>query len=372
MAKDYYEILGVTRTSSKEAIKKAYRKLARKWHPDINPGNKKAEDNFKTISEAYDCLSDDKKRKLYDEFGKDGLKTSFDVGKARQYKQWSTSRPETAEDFGKYTSYEDVFGDLFGSGDLGFTPTMSYRGRDVQYDMPTDLISSLKGFETEISISKMQKCTRCQGTGMEPGSKVAGCSSCKGSGRINIAQGPLQFTKPCPDCKGTGKSGPACRQCNGAARVRGIENIKVSIPPGVAEGTKVRVAGKGEPGLNGSDGDLYLLIHIKTHPLLIREGDNLNMEVPVTVREAVAGGSITIPTIDGNVNLKIPPGSQSGHVLRLKGKGACNFKTKKCGDLMAKLVVKGPQTGDKEVLDAVEKIEKHYQGDLRKDFYSHF
>ncbi|MFC1591184.1 molecular chaperone DnaJ [Thermodesulfobacteriota bacterium] len=367
MAKDFYEILGVPEDCSKDALKKAYRKLARKWHPDINPGNKAAEDTFKSISEAYDCLSDDTKRKIYDEFGKDGLKTGFDAAKARQYKQWSASRPETAQDFGKYTSYEDLFGDLFGAGDFGFGPAVSYRGRDVQYDMETDLISALKGFKTEISMQKMKKCSGCQGTGRESGAKVSSCSSCGGSGRINIAQGPLQFTKPCPGCNGTGKSGPACKQCSGTGVVMGTENITVSVPPGVAAGTKVRVAGKGEPGFNGSDGDLYLIIRIKPHPLLKREGDNLSMEVPVTVREAVAGGTITIPTIDGNVNLKIPPGSQSGHIMRLKGKGAANSKSKQQGDLMVKLVVKVPQTRDKEVLEAVETIEKHYQGDLRKD-----
>jgi len=373
MSRDFYEILGVKRDASQEQIKKAYRKLARKWHPDINPGNKDAEQKFKEISAAHECLGDEKKRKLYDEFGEDGLQAGFDAAKAREYKKWREYQQSGfgagGESFGRYGSYEDIFGDMFGfgTGQAGFRATASARGRDVEHDMTIDLISALKGFETELSMQKVKACEVCHGSGMDPGSNLSTCSTCGGSGRVNVSQGPMQFTKPCPTCKGHGQIGQPCKTCGGNGQVLGTERIKVVIPQGVKEGSKVRVAGKGEPGLNGGPpGDLYLIIHIKEHPLLRREGDNLYMEVPVTVREAVAGGTITIPTIEGEVNLKVPPGSQSGQMLKLRGKGAVNAKTKKKGDLMVKLIVKVPKTEDKDILEAVEKMDRLYKEDVRK------
>jgi molecular chaperone DnaJ len=373
MAKDLYEILGVSKKASKEEIKKAYRKLARKWHPDINPGNKEAEQKFKEISRAHEVLAKDEKRKLYDEFGEEGLQAGFDAEKARQYKQWETFQKGAgargAEGFGRYQSYEDIFGDLFGygRGAGGFRTAGAMRGRNIEHDMAIDLVSALRGFETELSMQKSKTCPGCQGTGTDPKSAITTCPTCNGSGRLNVAQGPMQFTKPCPQCGGHGKTGKTCTQCGGSGQVLGTERIRVTIPQGVKEGSKVRVAGKGEPGLNGGQpGDLYLVIHIKPHPFLKREGDNLYMEVPVTVHEAMAGGNINIPTIDGQVNVKVPPKSQSGQTLRLKGKGAVNPKTKKKGDLMVKLVVKVPQTENKEILEAVGKMDRYYKEDLRK------
>ncbi len=374
MAKDFYEILGVPKKASKEEIKKAYRKLARKWHPDINPGNKEAEQRFKDISRAYECLGKEDKRKLYDEFGEEGLLAGFDAEKAREYKQWQGFQARTgtgaAEGFGRYQSYEDVFGDLFGfgRGEGGFRTTASARGSDIHHDMTIDLVSALKGFETELSMQKVKVCLGCQGSGTEPGSVMTTCSACNGSGRLNVAQGPMQFTRSCPQCKGHGKVGKTCSQCGGSGRGLGTETIKVVIPQGVKEGSKVRVAGKGEPGLNGGQpGDLYLVVHIKPHPILRREDDNLYMEVPVTVREAMAGGSVTIPTIDGQVKVKVPSQSQSGQILKVKGKGAVNPKTKQRGDLMVKLVVKVPQTEDKGILEAVEKMDGLYKEDVRRN-----
>jgi molecular chaperone DnaJ len=373
MAKDFYEILGVPKKASKEEIKKAYRKLARKWHPDINPGNKEAEQRFKEISRAYECLGKEEKRKLYDEFGEEGLQSGFDAEKAKEYKEWQGFQPGagtgTAEGFGRYQSYEDVFGDLFGfdRGERGFRTTESVRGRDIQHDMTIDLISALKGFETEISMQKMKICPGCQGSGTDAGSVITTCSTCNGSGHLNVAQGPMKFTRSCPQCKGHGKVGKNCTQCNGNGQVLGTERIRVIIPQGVKEGSKVRVAGKGEPGLNGGKpGDLYLVVHMKPHPLLRREGDNLYMEVPVTVREVMVGGNITVPTMDGQVIVKVPSQSQNGQTLKLKGKGAVNPKTKQRGDLMVKLVVKVPQTDDKGVLEAVEKMDGFYKEDLRR------
>lgn len=374
MAEDFYEILGVSKNATQEEIKKAYRKLARKWHPDINPGNKEADQRFKDISRAYDCLGSEEKRELYDEFGEEGLQAGFDAEKAREYARWSSfqggARTGAGEGFGRYQSYEDIFGDLFGAGmeGSGFRTTMASRGRDIEHEMTIDLISALKGFETELAMQKTKTCPGCQGSGKDPDSSITSCPVCGGSGRQDVAEGPIQFTKPCPQCNGHGQTGKPCAQCGGSGRVLGTERIRVVIPQGVKDGSKVRVAGKGEPGLNGGQpGDLYLVIHLKPHPFLKRDGDNLTMEVPVTVREAMAGGTIRIPTIDGQVNLKVPPRSQSGQVLRLKGKGAVNVKTKKRGDLLVKLAVKVPKTDDKDILQAVQKMDRLYKGDLRKD-----
>ncbi len=374
MAKDLYEILGVSKTASKEDLKKAYRKLARKWHPDINPGNKDAEKKFKEISGAYDCLGDEKKRKLYDEFGEDALATGFDAEKARQYRQWGAAgggpyeRADASQNFGRYHSYEDIFGDLFGfgGGESGFAGTRTGRGQDIEYEMAIDLISALKGFETEIAMQKPMECQACRGTGVDPGVQATACSACGGSGRANVGNGPMQFTKTCSVCGGSGKIGKSCSSCNGMGRISGTEKIKVSIPKGVREGSKVRVSGKGEPGRNGgAAGDLYLIVHITPHAFIRREGDDLYMDVPVTVHEAMAGATITAPTIEGQVNVKVPAQSQNGQMLKLKGKGADNAKTREKGDLYIKLIVKVPKTSDREALEAVKKLDPLYAGDVR-------
>jgi molecular chaperone DnaJ len=387
MAEDFYKILGVNKDAEQDAIKKSYRKLARKWHPDLNPGNKEAEQKFKDISRAYDCLGDKEKRKLYDEFGEDGLQAGFDAQKAREYKKWDSFQREapggSGQDFGRYQSYEDIFGDIFGSSMGGASAGGGFRqthgrpgayasraGSDVQHEMEIDLLSALRGFETELAMQKMRACSACNGSGMDPKSKMSTCPKCGGSGRINVAQGPMQFTSACPQCGGHGQTGRACPQCGGSGQVMGAEKIKVSIPRGVKEGSKVRVAGKGEPGMNGGPaGDLYLIIRIKPHPIMKREGDDLYLEVPVTIGEAMAGGVITIPTVDGPVQLKVPPKSQAGQTLRLKGKGAVNPKTKKRGDFMVKLVVKVPQTDDQEILDAALKMNQIYSEDVRRDIH---
>ena len=373
MAKDFYATLGVSKTASKEEIKKAYRKLARKWHPDINPGDKAAEQKFKEISEAYDCIGDEKKRKLYDEFGEEGLHSGFDAEKARQYQQWSSAGgrewQSSQQDFGRYHSYEDIFGDLFGFEGAGdFRSAAPSRGRNIEYDMTVDLISALKGFETELSMQKQTPCPSCQGTGQDPSVKPSGCSSCGGTGQVNVAKGPMHFTKTCPDCHGRGISGKNCSRCNGAGFVAGSEKIKVTIPKGVKEGSKVRVSGKGEPGKNGgSAGDLYLVVHIKPHPFIKREDDDLYMDVPITIHEAMAGATIKIPTIDGQLNVKVPPNSQNGQLLKLKGKGAFNPKTQKQGNLFIRLIVKIPKTDDKEILEAAKRMEGFYEKDVRGD-----
>jgi molecular chaperone DnaJ len=374
MAKDYYQILGVSRDASQEQIRKAYRKLARKWHPDINPGNKEAEQRFKEIAQAHDCLGNPEKRKLYDEFGAESLKAGFDAERARQFEEWTSGRHESADHgwqkFGQYQSYGDIFGDLFGfgKGSEAFRAATVSAGRNMEYDMTIDLMSALRGFETQISMQKMQVCPECRGSGTDPQSAPTSCTTCGGSGQVEVAKGPMHFTKPCPQCRGKGNTSKACSRCRGSGQIQGTEKIKVVVPQGVRDGSKVRVARKGEPGFGGGPpGDLYLIIHLKPHPFLERTGNDLHMEVPVTLSEAMAGATITVPTPDGLARVKIPPKSQSGQALRLKEKGAVDPKTKTKGDLMLKLVVKIPRTDTPEALQAAATMDKFYGGDVRAD-----
>ncbi len=372
MAKDFYEILGVSKTATKEEMKKAYRKLARKWHPDINPGNKEAEQKFKEISEAYDCLGDENKRKLYDEFGKEGLQSGFDAEKSRQYRQWNAGGhgeyQGQAQDFGRFHSYEDLFGDIFGRDSGDFRTKMAGPGRDIEYEITIDLISALKGFETEIAIQKPSTCTACGGNGSDSGAGASTCPACGGTGQVSVSKGPMHFTKTCAQCRGRGVFSKSCSRCGGTGLVNQVDKIRVNIPKGVREGSRVRVGGKGEPGLNGgAPGDLFLVIHIKPHPHIRREGDDLYMDLPITVHEAMAGGTVPVPTIDGRVNVKIPPKSQGGQLLKLKGKGAMNAKTREKGDLYIKLTVKVPKTDDQEILETARKLDPLYEKDIRAD-----
>ncbi len=372
MSQDFYRTLGVKKKASQEEIKKAYRKLARKWHPDVNPGNQEAERKFKEISRAHEVLGHADKRRLYDEFGEEALQTGFDAEKARQHKQWQRfgrgPQSSRAEEFGRYQSYEDVFGDLFGfAGRPGASrPARPGRGRDVEHEMSIDLLSALRGRETELALQHLKPCAVCSGSGNDPQAKLSPCPTCGGSGRLDVAEGPMHFTRPCPSCRGHGQVGQPCAACTGTGHMPATEKIKVVIPPGVREGSRVRVAGKGEPGSNGGEpGDLYLRIRVSPHPLLRREGDDLHMDMPVTVSEAMAGSTVTVPTVEGPVRVKVPPRSQSGQILKLKGKGAVNPKTRERGALMLRLMVRVPPTEDADILEAARRMDGLYPEDVR-------
>jgi molecular chaperone DnaJ len=367
--RDYYQILGVERGASHEDIRKAYRKLARKYHPDINPGNKEAENTFKDLSVAYDVLGDPDKRKLYDEFGEAGLAAGFDAEKARSYRQW---QDRSARSAGGYEYNVDDLGDIFGDlgglfGDGRTTRTGPVRGGDIEAVMDIDFLDAVRGFQTSLTLQRPIQCETCHGAGTRPGSTPTTCPECGGTGGKPIVQGPLHFRATCPRCKGSGRlPGDPCAACGGTGRVLRAETIRVNIPPGAEPGKRIRLRGKGEAGVRGgAAGDLYIVPRIRPHPILTRSGRDLSMELPITVGEALRGASVEVPTPLGPVNVKIPAGAQSGQRLRVRGRGVPAHGKSPAGDLYLRLMVRIP----KETIahDIIDKIDGAYTEDVRKD-----
>jgi molecular chaperone DnaJ len=358
--KDFYEALGVKKDATTEEIKKAYRKLARKYHPDVNPGNKEAEERFKVISEAHDVLSDAKKRGIYDEFGEEGLRAGFDPEQA-----FHADAPGVDS---KYSGFEDIFSDLFGAGKGRSAASGPTRGRDVESALEIDFLTAIQGGTTRVTLQSNRACKSCGGSGRinAPGNPV--CRKCNGTGQTRVAEGPFNFNQVCPDCGGSGRGGETCTVCRGTGMVGGSETIDVSIPVGVNDGSRIRLAGKGEPGRNGgAPGNLYVMIRVRPHPIFKRDGDTLNVEIPVSVGEAMNGTEITVPTPGGQVQLRIPKGTGSGQRLRLKGKGVPNLKTKVPGDMFVTVRIQIPKSDDPDALSAAKTLDRFYQGDLRQD-----
>lgn len=311
MAKrDYYEILGVKRDATEEEIKKAYRKLALKYHPDRNPGSKEAEEKFKEATEAYQVLSDPQKRATYDQFGHvEGVGTGFGG--------FGGGFPDLSEIFG------DVFGDFFGERRRGPGGPPPQAGADLRYDLLISFEEAVKGVEKQIRITRREVCSGCGGNGAEGGTALRTCPTCHGSGQISISQGFFSFTRTCNRCGGMGRSvEKTCSRCRGSGRVKVERNINVKIPAGVDTGSSLRLSGEGEAGLfGGPRGDLYIVIKVKRHEFFSREGNDIVCEVPISFAVASLGGEIEVPTLEGKLKLRIPPGTQSGHVFRQKGKG---------------------------------------------------
>ena len=331
--RDYYQILGVSRSASQDDIRKAYRKLARKYHPDINPGNKEAENKFKEISVANDVLSDPQKRKLYDEFGESALAAGFNAENARSYRQWQAQSARTGAARQEFNM--DDLGDLFGGlgnifGAGRRMRTGPSRGSDIEATMDIDFLDAVRGFQTSLTLQRPVPCENCHGTGAKPGSSAA-CSVCGGSGRVQR-----------PD------------------------TIRVNIPPGAEPGKRIRLRGRGEAGFRGGPaGDLYIVPRVRSHPLLTRSGRDLTMELPITVGEAVRGAAVEVPTPSGPVKVKIPAGAQSGQRLRVKGKGVAAHGASPAGDLYLQIMIRVPK--DRIAQDAVEKFERTYTEDVRKN-----
>lgn len=323
--KDYYAILGVNRDANDDAIKKAYRKLAMKYHPDRNSGNKEAEEKFKEAKEAYEILSDAKKRDTYDRFGHAGIDPS---GSGSGF-----------EGFGD--AFSDIFGDLFGGGR---SRSNVYRGADLRYNLEITLEEAARGAEKTIRIPTVEECDTCGGSGAKPGTHATTCPSCGGSGQMRIQQGFFSLQQPCPRCHGSGRIIPEpCRDCSGTGRMKRQKTLEVKIPPGIDEGMRMRHANHGEPGVNGGPpGDLYVEIHIRRHSVFEREHDDLHCEMPISFTTAALGGEIEIPTLEGMARLKIPAETQSGKVFRLRNKGIKNVRTHSHGDLLCHVLVETP------------------------------
>jgi molecular chaperone DnaJ len=367
--REYYQILGVKRGASRDDIREAYRKLARKYHPDINPGNKEAENKFKDLSVAYDVLSDDKKRKLYDEFGEAGLAAGFDAEKARSYQQW---QQQSAQAGGAYEFNMDDLGDLFGGlggifGRRSSTQRGPQRGQDIESSMDIDFLDAVRGFQTAITLQRRASCDTCHGAGTKPGSTPKTCPECHGSGSKSVSQGPLQFRQSCARCLGSGKlPGDPCATCGGTGRVVRSDTIRVNIPPGAEPGKRIRLRGKGEAGVRGGPaGDLFITPRIRPHPILARMGRDLSMDLPITVGEALRGANIDVPTPGGTIKVKVPSSAQSGQQLRIKGKGVAAHGQTPAGDLYLRLMIRVPN--EKLAHDIVDRIDRAYGEDVRKN-----
>ena len=323
--RDYYEVLGVSKTASKDEIKKAYRKLSKQYHPDINKAEDAA-DKFKEIKEAYEVLSDDQKRAQYDQFGHANPNQGFGGG-------------GFSGDFGGgFGGFEDIFSSFFGGGSRRRDPNAPRQGSDLQYTMTINFEDAAFGKETTIEIPREENCDTCKGTGAKPGTKVETCSHCSGSGQINVEQntpfGRIVNRSTCPHCRGTGKHIPSkCTSCSGTGKVKKRKKINVKIPAGIDDGQQLRVSGQGEPGINGGpSGDLYVVFHVREHEFFERDGDDVYCEVPLTFVQAALGDEIQVPTLHGKVNLKIPAGTQTGTRFRMKGKGIPNVHGRGQGD----------------------------------------
>jgi molecular chaperone DnaJ len=372
MAKqDYYEILGVKRTATPEEIKKAYRRLARKYHPDVNPGDKSAEEKFKLITEAHDVLSDEKKRKIYDRFGQysDNLAENADAYGARGGQGASGFRYEgiNLEDlFGGNasggsaggSSFRDIFSDLFGGGRAEREPPRAQpaRGADIELPLSLSFEEAVKGLTTTITVNRSEQCPRCNGAG-DTGGPVVVCPTCKGSGQVQKQGGRLRFSQECPDCHGTGKRRQPCPVCNGRGTVPKTENVKVRIPAGVDTGSRVRIPGKGEGGrLGAPPGDLYIITNVGKHKHFTRKGDNIYVTVPITVPEAALGAKIEVPTVEGKAQLKIPPGTQSGQKFRLRERGVPSLRNPQArGDQFVEVQVTLPKVISEETKDLLRR-----------------
>ena len=359
MAKrDFYDILGVNRDASEEEIKKAYRKLAMKHHPDRNPDNPKSEEHFKEAKEAYEILSDSQKRAAYDQYGhagvdpQSGMGGGFGGGGAGGFSD----------------AFGGIFDEIFGGGRSSGGRSNVYRGADLRYNLEITLEQAAFGTETKIRIPTMEACEPCKGSGAKAGTQPKTCPTCQGSGQVRIQQGFFSIQQTCPKCHGTGKFiAEPCGSCHGAGRVKQHKTLAVKIPAGVDEGDRIRLSGEGEHGVNGGpSGDLYVQIHLKAHAVFQREQNDLHCEMPISFTTAALGGEIEIPTLDGAANLKIPAETQSGKIFRLRGKGIKGVRSHGHGDLLCHVVVETPVNLTDRQKELLRELEESSRGDAER------
>jgi molecular chaperone DnaJ len=349
--RDYYKVLDVPRNATEADIKKAYRRLAMKFHPDRNPNDHEAEDKFKEAKEAYEVLCDEQKRAIYDQHGHEGL----------------AARGGGGAGFGSADAFSDifgdVFGDIFGGGRRGAGGRQVFRGADLRYDLELDLEQAVFGYNANVEFTTLGECEVCKGSGAAPGSKTTTCDTCNGVGQVRMQQGFFAVQQTCPRCKGRGQiiSQP-CDPCLGQGRIRKKKTLAVKVPQGVDNGDRIRLAGEGEAGRNGGPpGDLYVEIRVREHPIFERDGSHLSCEVPISFVTATLGGNIEVPTLDGNVNLKVPAETQSGRVFRLREKGVTPVRGGSVGDLFCRVVIETPVNLTEEQRNILLQFEKTMQ-----------
>lgn len=360
MAKrDYYKVLEVPRNATEADIKKAYRRLAMKYHPDRNPDDHEAEERFKEAKEAYEILSDSGKRAVYDQYGHQGVEASRNASAAG-------AGFHGAEAFSDI--FGDVFGDIFGSARRAGASQV-FRGADLRYEIGLDLAEAVFGRTVEIDVNKFVECETCHGSGAARGSSPVACDTCGGTGQVRVSQGFFMLQQTCPHCRGSGRivRNP-CDHCLGQGRIRRSKKLSVKIPAGVDSGDRVRLAGEGEAGRNGGPpGDLYVEVQVREHPIFERDGQHLSCEVPVSIGTAALGGSVEVPTLDGQVVLKIPAETQSGRVFRLRDKGVKSVRGNGRGDLFCRVVVETPVNLSHEQRELLRTLEES----LRSDGHRH-
>lgn len=356
--RDYYEVLGVDRGADEKDIKRAYKKLAMKHHPDRNPGDEEALAKFKEVKEAYEILTDSDKRAAYDRYGHAGVDPNMGGGGFGG----GAGGADFADIFG------DVFGDIFGGGRRGGGGPQQTRGADLRYNMELSLEEAVRGVSKEIKVPTYASCEKCDGSGAKPGTSAKTCDTCHGMGQVQMRQGFFAVQQACPTCHGSGKviTDP-CDACHGQGRVQKTKTLSVKIPAGVDTGDRIRLAGEGEAGQFGAPaGDLYVQVHVKDHPIFVRDGNNLYCEMPISFTTAALGGEIEVPTLDGRVKLKVSEGTQTGRMFRLRGKGVKSVRSGMTGDLMVKTVVETPVNLTSEQRELLEQLEKTLTGDSGK------
>ncbi|MBI4970264.1 MAG: molecular chaperone DnaJ [Candidatus Omnitrophica bacterium] len=351
--RDYYEVLGVAKNASEDDIKKSYRKLALKYHPDKNPGDKEAEEKFKECAEAYAVLSDANQRARYDQFGHSLGGHGF---------SGFEGFTENFRDFGDI--FGDIFEDFFGTSTRRRGPGGGVRGSDLQYNLEITLEEVLSGKEVTLEVNRLEACEECQGSGAAPGSKRETCNECRGSGQIRMSQGFFSIARTCPRCGGEGERiSKPCRKCHGASRTEKLRKIHVKVPPGMESGTRLKISGEGEAGERGGGrGNLYILVHVKQHATFKRFNDDIACDVEIPFTIAVLGGSVNVPTLEGPMKLKIPAGTPDGKVFRVKGNGLPNIHGGGRGDEMARISIKVPE----HLTDEEKKLLFHF-ATLRKE-----
>jgi len=382
---DHYGALGVDRAASAEDIRKAYRRLARKHHPDLNPGDKAAEERFKKVQEAYDILSDTKKKQMFDQFGfysENGMPQGAPGGGAGPNmgfggfdftdfanQQQARGRGEHTEDpGGGFGGFRDIFSQMFGGGRQ--RAQEAEKGADLEYALNIDFWAAIRGTQVKVGVTRQESCGTCGGSGSAGGNSTI-CSECNGSGNVTQMAGAMKFSLNCPRCNGTGRLKNSCPACHGEGRTAKTESVDIRIPPGAQTGSRLRVAGKGNAGSMGATaGDLYITIRVDPHPVFTRNGDDIEISIPVRVDEAGLGTKIEVPTIDGKALLKIPQGTQNGQKLRLRDKGVQNSRRGTRGDQIVEIVLLTPDTANERTRELLRELAKTDPTDPRADMWA--